>query len=88
MQLWMAVQMSVKMELFINVTTVAAVDLMEVTVTEVGEFKRTSAGITKNWGGSIWYAEGYGYQRNFNKQDLIQTSGSSDKTKANAKSWT
>lgn len=37
-------------------------------------------------GGSIWYAEGYGYQRNFNKQDLIQTSRRSTETKAKPQS--
>lgn len=50
-QLWMAVQLSVKTESFLNVTAVAAVDLMQFTLTEVGESKpRMTTGLTTNWG--------------------------------------
>lgn len=50
MQLYTAVQLSVKMKSFLNVTPVAAVDLVEFTLTEVGESKPTSSGMTTNWG--------------------------------------
>lgn len=46
MQLWMAVQLSAKMESFLNAT---AVDLTEFTLTEVEESKPKSAGMTTNW---------------------------------------
>lgn len=49
-QLWMAVQLSVKTESLLSVTSVAAVDLTEFTLTEVGESKPARAKTTTNWG--------------------------------------
>lgn len=45
--------MTVKMETFLNVTTIAVVAVVEFTVTEIKELKPTSSEMTINWVGNV-----------------------------------
>lgn len=62
MQLWMAVQLLVRMGSFLNVTTVAAVDLTEFTLTAVGKYKSKNARMKTKGGAAfgmlkVWLPE-------------------------------
>lgn len=60
----MAVQLSVKTESLLSVTSVAAVDLTEFTLTEVRESKPTRAKTTTNWeGGAFYTLKGMAFRR-------------------------